>query len=279
MRRLWQQGYGRTVLGGVLVAMLFHSAYAAPSVLYQQPLATSVAPFFSNIGGQEGADQFALSADAAITGIEWHGLYGVDMNRTNTIFNLAFLRDDAGLPGAESVRGTVSANVVSTGQMLNASQPQDGRMIYRFTVDSFAGPSIAAGTTMWLSIAEDDPSTTNSGATQWLWASSAIATGEARASRNPSSPWHTVHYPNQLAFTLMGTTECATTVPAPGAPSGQSGLTTSYRTPSPAPWVTSSWATRPRLYYRSDRERLPRREAEGRPLCLSSVPCWEPRGE
>ncbi len=56
---------GACCLGVVLMS----GAQAAAAVIYMQPLATEPEGFYSNLYGQEAADQFELAANATITAV------------------------------------------------------------------------------------------------------------------------------------------------------------------------------------------------------------------
>ena len=161
--------------------------------------------FFSNVGGQEGADQFSLPGDLSITDVTWYGLYqfSPEVNPTSIDFSLSFWADAGGVPATNaSVAENVTASVQPTGlQVIGGFF--DGRTIFEFSAPLASPVSIPAGHTTWISIAADDPSTG-----QWLWSFAPSAPGDSKAFRSTSpsfpSDWQASQANGNLAFILKG---------------------------------------------------------------------------
>jgi len=193
-----------------LSCLIFIAASAsarADIILYEQPLDASLSGHYSN-APHEVADDFTLPSDAAVSRVKWYGFYSnLSFSPAATVsFSVAFFSDGGGLPDLEQWRQTLSATVTDTGLIVTHPIDHPGREIYEFEAD-FASVTMTGGTPMWLSIAEDDASTT-----QWLWCYSAYP-GGGEVSRWPDEPWwHS--YPGDGAFTLIGD---AAVVPLPGA--------------------------------------------------------------
>ena len=193
----------------VFVLLVTNSAYA--QVIYSQtpPQQNGLSGpgFFSNVGGQEGADQFTLPGELSITAVTWFGFYQVSpgVDPTTIDFSLSFWADAGGVPATNaSVADIVTASVQSTGLQVIGGV-FDGRTIFEFSATLTSPVSVPAGQTAWISVAEVDPSTG-----QWLWSFAPSDPGDSKAFRstNPccASDWQAVGASNgNLAFTLEGT--------------------------------------------------------------------------
>lgn len=180
---------------------------------YEQQLDASATGFFSNIGGQVGADQFTFSEDVTITGINWYGFYGSDLNPsiTSIDFELSFYLDNSGVPTSNPISQQIlSAQVQDTGLQ---EQGQFSSSIYEFQTDLISPLEIAAAETTWIAIAENDTLTPAFGNTQWLWSFSLPGTESTKAFRNTNpnlaSDWEITT--GQLAFALTGETSGSVT--------------------------------------------------------------------
>jgi hypothetical protein len=207
MKRLTFWFWAMLVAGGTPVG--------AAVDLYVQPLDASLSGHYSNEGLVEVADGFTLPGDASVTGVKWYGFYGGETyvpTRVNVDFSVAFFSDNAGLPGVEQWRQTLSATITDTG--LTVTHPVDhlGREIYEFEA-GFAPIAMTGGTPMWLSIMENDAATPAVGGTQWLWNYSTYPDG-LKAARSVIDEWVWYEPPGGMAFTLRGD---SVVVPAPGA--------------------------------------------------------------
>jgi hypothetical protein len=186
----------------------------ADITLYEQSLDASLSGQYSN-APMDVADDFTLTTDAVVSRAKWYGFYSGDSYSPptgNINFSVAFFSSAAGVPDdVEQWRQTLSATVTDTGFTVTDPTYHFGRRIYEFEA-GFDPVSITGGTTMWLSIAENDDRTPAVGGTQWLGCYSAYP-DDTHASRWPAEPWWHSH-PGDMAFTLMGD---AIVVPAPGA--------------------------------------------------------------
>jgi hypothetical protein len=155
-----------------------------------------ITPFFT-LSNVISADSFTLSQDATITGLEWYGVYPFGIASPSSAFGVSFFSDAGGLPGAEIAQFTVSASVSDAGL---------GSWIYKYTANGFSPVDVAAGETIWLSIYEDDSTTTSQA---WGWNVYSNTAGHYVQSSG-SSGWSS--YTGDLAFALEGRV-----VPVPGA--------------------------------------------------------------
>ena len=192
---------------------------AAAEMLYEQALDACQQGMFSNLGPashQVVASQFALPAAATVTGIRWYGYYNANVHPDTLMpsFQISFFADSSGLPGGNPLyTGRIRARAHDTGVRLQ--QPYGEAAVYVFTAFSLPRVPFAAGQQVWVSIAEADPSTQPTGATQWLWNYSRQTAGGKSAfglSQNsgPIRSWTAVQA--RLALALYGSTRVATPV-------------------------------------------------------------------
>jgi hypothetical protein len=113
-------------------------------------------------GRQEIASGFILTSDAQVADVEWYGAYrNGSAPSAATTFLIRFFADSDYLPGTIISQQDVTVTGVQTG--LNNS---GGLPILAY--DSTISPvSFNAGSIYWISILENDPSTTF--ANQWIW--------------------------------------------------------------------------------------------------------------
>ena len=108
-----------------------HTAFAVitcldAGVIYDQPVPnqTDRGPF-SELGGQEIADQFVVSSAATVTGVRWSGSqFDCDLNPSVTSLNfvIRFFADASGLPSVTLFHGAnVSATVGDCGVVFRKS--------------------------------------------------------------------------------------------------------------------------------------------------------------
>lgn len=193
----------------MVALLLFGFGEASADLLFQQPLDPSLEGAFSNTGGQVIADEFTLAANATIENIIWYGFYGVDLTPgvTSLDFDMSFWPDVGGSPGTLELFGqTMSAQVQDSGFLVTNPGSFSGRIIYEFQINLSTPFSVASGETIWLSIAENDPSTPRVGGTQWLWARSLFGPGSDYASSVDPPPWTFRSSGGDFAFELSGTT-------------------------------------------------------------------------
>ena len=189
-----------------------------PTVFHEQVLGSEINfGFFSNIGPfthQVGADQFTLSQDSMIDGLQWYGHFnGIDIDPGVVAldFDISFFSETNGLPDKTPIyKQTASARIRDTGMVVSGS-PQAGRKIYEFVADGIPPFSVTAGQTVWISIAESDDSTEAVGGTQWLWNFSPFTADDTKAFRLTSTDpdfeiedWELSTQLGQLAFSLLG---------------------------------------------------------------------------
>jgi len=125
------------------------------------------------------ADDFRLSAGAAITSVDWWGFIaraGTDETVPRD-FLISFYAHAGGSPGALIASRSVTAGGVATG--LFGSEE-----IYKYSA-SIAPVSLSGSTQYWISIQEDEV-----GGVRWLWQSAAsAATDLGFGTRVPGSSW------------------------------------------------------------------------------------------
>jgi hypothetical protein len=109
-----------------LLALLVSDSAIAQVIYSQTPpqqigidqFGQTTGSFFSNAGGQEGADQFSIPGELSITDVAWWGIFDVNpaVDPTTIDFSVSFWEDAGGVPATDpSVTEFVSASVQSTG--------------------------------------------------------------------------------------------------------------------------------------------------------------------
>jgi hypothetical protein len=184
-----------------LLTLLFILAIgniASAATLYQHDLDATLSGAYSNLGGWINADNFTLSTDAVITGVNWYGYYNSEPASSSSIlFDLNFHSDVGNLPDLVPIYSqSLSLSITDIG--IDAI---NGNNIYRFEAALATSFAVSAGERMWLSVFDTDPSTS-----QWLW-SRHLPTGDGFAIRNTNPELITDWIPEgggDLAFELVG---------------------------------------------------------------------------
>jgi hypothetical protein len=136
-------------------------------MIIQQPLDAGREGAYSNLGpsNQQMADNFALASESSIQSISWYGRYGKLVKLANPVaFTIRFFKDAGGSPAAAPV---AEFDVKVPAQ--NAGASFGG--VPWLTYTTALALKLPAGK-YWVSVVEQDPRTTTSGDTQWLWAQS-----------------------------------------------------------------------------------------------------------
>ena len=142
---------------------------AEAAIVYSQPLATpSTSQFGANSDGplsnsastQQVADSFLLASAANIASVDWFGIYHDGDVPAAKNFLVRFFADAGSLPDALLFEETVSVAGVDTG--LNNSS---GSSIMEYSGSLNSPFAAAGGTSYFLSILENDPTTTSI----WAW--------------------------------------------------------------------------------------------------------------
>jgi hypothetical protein len=212
-----ERRFSEGVLGLALLALLFGgTGPARAGIIYQQALLNSGdAGPFSELDGQQSADNFTLSSAATVGGAEWFGSY-LNLNRlpagtTSVSFHVRFFQDSGGTPLTNPFYDrAVSATVTDTG-MLSPS----GTELYQFSADSLPPVTIPGGAQTWVSIVESDASTP---VNNWEWADSARTTQDGVGTRfSDGASWgvDTGDDRDNLAFTLLS--PAASSAPEPAS--------------------------------------------------------------
>ena len=181
----------------------------ASVVLYDQPVLNQTdRGAFSELSGQQIADQFTINSAANITGVSWSGSYfnfDLDPSVSSIDFVIRFFADTSGLPAANPFySANVSATAVDSGVVFQ------GREIYTYSVDSLpTSVPILGGSQTWISILESDPSIPPG---SFEWANSTVGPDDYDAYRvgdgtvwNQIGPGAIQDYRENQAFTLTGT--------------------------------------------------------------------------
>jgi PEP-CTERM motif len=161
-------------------------------------------------GRQEIASGFTLTSDAAVVDVQWWGAYRDGSTPSAaTTFLIRFYSDSNDLPGSLISQQDVSVAGVSTGL------DNSGGLPILFYDSNISTVSLSGGSTYWISILEDDPSTPF--ADQWIWQFSDVGDVPYAGSNTDGLSWS--GGPQQgpganMAFTLSDGSVSAVPEPA-----------------------------------------------------------------
>lgn len=198
-RTLAQWGLG---VGCLLVT----AGTAAAAVLVEQLPSNAAAGYYSNVNQpQQWADDFSLTAAAALDGVSWWGGYDTANGGIED-------------PGSDAFRVRVYSDIGGTGTVLHefgsssvirtptALVDAAGNSVYRYDLDLSAAPVGLPTGDLYLAIE-------NLGASDWFW--QAAGTGMSWYRGEDTDDWAAAPRDgDQLAFRL--TTAASQTVPEPG---------------------------------------------------------------
>ena len=182
----------------LVAALILVSNIAYAGTYFEQPPRTDVGVgLVSSINAAQASDNFALSSNSNITGIEWWGF-----NYSGTpIFSFTFYKDVNGAPDLSNptqLSGSLSAIFA-----FSVSDNLGGTLdVYNYSTTLSTPFAADANTTYWLSIYN------TSSSALWGWQEAAVSgdgayqTGSGRTTNN-------------LAFEISGST---TSVPEPSLP-------------------------------------------------------------
>jgi hypothetical protein len=190
----------------VLLSLLVWAARAsAGPILYQQlpgedsgAAVSSTLDYFGKPPGYRTADDFVLSAGAAITDVHWWGL----PRSGSSNFQFTFYSNNGGVPGAPllTTNGTLSTAIANVGS-------PDGPVVY-YSSDLAVPFMATAGTTYWISIFNGAPDAS------WAWLTADVTSmNGSRQGVNPGPPWPS-QWPD-MSFQLSGA--AAAPVPEPAS--------------------------------------------------------------
>jgi len=191
----------RNQLAALLAGVALLSVGAAQAtVLFDRPPADpfSAGTFFSDVSTpREATSSFQLGLAGAVQSIAWRGGYfDPTTPGSTTSFAILFFADELGVPASTPFYSVdVQADVVEL---------QGPVVQYAYTATLPQTLSLPAGVPLWISIAEDDPST----AATFTWRKSS-ETGTSFSRAGSGSPWQP--FPGMAGFELFGTA----TVPEP----------------------------------------------------------------
>lgn len=184
-------------MGLLLLAI---SNFANAATLYQQNINSTLSGHYSNIGGQITADDFSLLTDASINGINWYGYFDSEPASLSSIsFDIGFHSDDGNKPNfSHDYFQSLSPIITDSGYTAI-----NGNKIYQFEAALLASFAVDSGERIWLSLADNDPSTS-----QFLWSRSSMSGTFAYRNTNPSfiSDWSTAYNWGDFSFELIGET-------------------------------------------------------------------------
>jgi hypothetical protein len=154
---------------------------------------------------QEIASGFVLASDAVVKDVQWFGAYRFGSTPTTaTTFTFRFFADSNSLPGTLINQQDTRVTGVLTGFNNSGGLP-----ILEY--DSPISPvslHAGSGSIFWISILENDPSTTF--ANHWAWQFSGVKSVPFAGSGTDGLSWSSSSEFPSMAFSLSGTT-----VPAP----------------------------------------------------------------
>lgn len=184
-------------------------AEARADVIVAHPHNATCSGAFSNLVPgepfhQQLADEFSLSQTMALESISWLGRYDAVFGLTNPVnFSVRFFKDAEGRPEASPIAVFgVRVGAANTGLRFGGSP--------WFSYSAPLGLTLDPGS-YWVSVAELDPRTPGSGASQWLWGSNSalgtcsIGAFDVRAFRVSDGAEWNVQPGLNTAFTLTGT--------------------------------------------------------------------------
>lgn len=175
-----------------VIPVLFTAFNAYAVVVYEQlPGQNSNTIYTSSTRGLLGAplgfrvaDDFALTASATISDVNW---WGISRGGGND-FQFTFYADAAGKPGTilHASGGSLSTAAVNVGSLFNP--------VTLYSSDLNSPFNAIAGTTFWISIFNQAPDA------QWAWLRANDAGNGGRQGPNPGPPWPFVT--QNMAFQL-----------------------------------------------------------------------------
>jgi hypothetical protein len=153
------------LISGLLAAAILVTAPSAWSeTTYNQSSVDINAFGWDSVGGtrdvQQIADDFHLPIDGSITRLSWTGKYHEGAELAAKRFEVRIFSDMSGKPGSEIFAHTVMAAGVDLGL-----KDSGGHDLLTYSVPLKKSITLSSAKTYWLSIREDDPSTS----ALWSW--------------------------------------------------------------------------------------------------------------
>jgi hypothetical protein len=184
---------------------------AQAATVWNQPVDPSLPGYYSELEGQQIADQFTLTEQSAVTSLAWAGYYDSPQALSNPVsFTIRFY-NDAGLSpdaplGAPFQEYDVAVNAVPTGDIV-AGYGGVNTPLFSYSV-SLSPLTLDAGT-YWLSILEADARSLYYHPNEWLWSRSDFS-GDYVYRGSDAESWTSNGSDGNAAFTLNA-------VPVPAA--------------------------------------------------------------
>ncbi len=182
----------------LVAALIVVSNITYAGTYYEQPPRTDVgAGLASSIDAAQALDNFTLSSNSTITGIEW---WGFNYSGTPS-FSFTFYKDVNGAPDLSNP--TQLSGSLSVLGLFSVSDTLGGTLdVYNYSTTLSTPFAADANTKYWLSIYN------TSSSALWGWQEAAVSgDGAFQTGSGPTS--------NNLAFEITGST---TSVPEPGLP-------------------------------------------------------------
>ncbi len=211
--RAWADGRGLLSLafGGMLLLALTGPAWAAQ--VFEQPPGGGNDAFPSFLDDQS-ADDFLLSADAAVTQVRWWGSYLINPGDPNDpgvddLFHVRFFNDAGGVPAtdpsAEFMQPALNVSRTAT-----ALQDAQGGTVFQFDATLPSPVDLEGGTPLHLSIVNFFDATD----AEWFWLLSDPTTGNNAFRFGDGNTW-TSDSSGDLAFALATAENPPTAVSEP----------------------------------------------------------------
>jgi hypothetical protein len=188
-----------TLIGGLLSASGSAQATTIADVFHVSDFGISL----------QQADSFELTSGATtITGIQWSGIYVLNLVPAEDDFTIRIFEDDGGLPSIDAIYELNVGEISGVDTGINDSIGHD---VYEFSV-AIAPISLTAGTTYWLSIVNDTCVSGVFGCWGWFASDSG-----SQASRSSDDTYWSESAQVDLAFRLTSAMSAMGAVPEPGA--------------------------------------------------------------
>ncbi len=150
---------------------------------------------------QQLADDFELLSDEGIQRVSWSGSYWIadlPASTTQIYFRIRFFHDAGGVPELIPIY-----DELVTAQVTNSGVVFQTRIIYFFEADLALAFAASGGVTYWISILEEDPSTTGN-PFFWRWGTTTEVTGDVVKLRNyDGGSWRTWGRNGSQSFQLQ----------------------------------------------------------------------------